>query len=188
MGTWTRARSQTCSLTHTHSLTCRHRRPWGEGWSRGHAHSLTRRPWTHVSKGEGRLSLRGERRSWVTPRETSCLLLWGPASANTCCPQVTAAAQPGCTSTSGRRHHRSMGSREVADSPVAARPRTPPSHATWRLMTILSARDTHCRDCQGPIRGKIETLLFSSSLKQHKPPAPVIIICELSIADATLSV
>ena len=184
----TRARS------HAHSLTCRHRRPWGEGWPCGyalahtHAHSLSRRPWTHVSKGEGRLSLRGERRSWVAPRETSCLLLWGPASADTCCHQVTAAAQPGCTSPGGRRHQRSMGSREVTDSPVAARPRAPLSHATWCLMTILSARDTHCRHCQGPIRGKIETLLFSNSLKQHKPPAPVIIMCKPSITDATLSV
>ena len=72
--------------------------------------------------------------------------------------------------------------------PCCRPPRTPPSHATWCLMTILSARDTHCRDCQGPIRGKIETLLFSNSLKQHKPPAPVIIMREPSIADTTLSV
>lgn len=36
-------------------------------------------------------------------------------------------------------------------------------------------------DCQGPIRGKIETLLFSNSLKQHKPLVPIIIVCEPSI-------
>ena len=68
------------------------------------------------------------------------------------------------------------------DRPVAARPCAPLSHATWCLMTTPSARDAQRQDCQGPIRGKIETLLFSNSLKQHKPPVPVIIVHEPSIA------
>lgn len=37
-------------------------------------------------------------------------------------------------------------------------------------------------DCQGPIRGKIETLLFLNSLKQHKLLVPIIIVHEPSIA------
>ena len=168
-----------------HSL---HRGPWGEGWTRGHvlthtlAHShtrsLTRRLQAHVSKGEGRLSLRGERWAWVLPREASCLLLQGPATVNNYHHQVTAAARLGCTSPA----QRSVGTGEVTDSPVAAWPRAPPSHATWCLMTTLSARDAQRRDCQGPIRGKIETLLFPNSLKQHKLPVPVIIVHEPSTA------
>lgn len=37
-------------------------------------------------------------------------------------------------------------------------------------------------DCQGPIRGKMETLLFSHSLKQLEPLVPIIMVREPSIA------
>lgn len=43
------------------------------------------------------------------------------------------------------------------------------SHTTWCLMTTLSAKtQRQHRGLSGPIRGKIETLLFLNSLKQHK--------------------
>lgn len=40
-----------------------------DAWTRARSHtcSLTRRPRAHVSKGEGRLPVRGERRAWVLP-------------------------------------------------------------------------------------------------------------------------
>lgn len=57
----------------------------------------------------------------------------------------------------------------------------PSLYTTWCLMTTLSAQHSATKaaaasDCQSPIRGKIETLLFLKSLKQHKLLVPVIIV------------
>lgn len=45
-----------------------------------------------------------------------------------------------------------------------------------------STTEAAAADCQSPIKGKIETLLFLKSLKQHKLLVPVIIVREPSIA------
>ena len=60
-----------CSLTHALAHT-QAQEALGRGvdaWTGAcsHTRSLTRRPRAHVSKGEGRLSVRGERRAWVLP-------------------------------------------------------------------------------------------------------------------------
>lgn len=48
--------------------------------------------------------------------------------------------------------------------------------------TVSPRHSADAGDCQGPIRGKIETLLFLSSLKQHQPLVPTITVHEPSIA------
>lgn len=52
-----------------------------------------------------------------------------------------------------------------------------PHYLVFNDNTVSSPRSADTTaDCQGPIRGKIETLLFSNSLKQHQPRVPIIIV------------
>lgn len=57
-----------------------------------------------------------------------------------------------------------------------------PHYLVFNDDTVSPRRSANAAtDCQGPIRGKIETLLFLNSLKQHKPLVPIIIVREPSI-------
>lgn len=57
-----------------------------------------------------------------------------------------------------------------------------PHHPVLNGNAVSPRHSADAEDCQGPIRGKIETPLFLNSLKQRRPLGPIIIVREPSIA------
>lgn len=57
-----------------------------------------------------------------------------------------------------------------------------PHYLVFNDNTVRLRRSLCAVDCQSPIRGKIETLLFLNSLKQHNPLVFIIMVREPSIA------
>lgn len=78
------------------------------------------------------------------------------------------------------------------DKSLLSKPRVPrrsqpvfsvvPRYLVFNDNTVRLRRSLRAADCQSPIRGKIETLLFLNSLKQHNPLVFIITVREPSIA------